>query len=109
MVVAPTPAAPAGSSSSDAAERREIDAIWKQVQERVISLAGGDLRNVQKSLDINGVLLFIEQVETKEKKKSEKFGPFKNAVNKTLQCIQTVGGIVAGGVSQVRRVPAISL
>jgi hypothetical protein len=109
MVAAIPAGAPLSGPDSDAVDRREIDAIWKQVQERVTALAGGDPNKIRKNLDINGVLFFIEQAETKEKKKSEKYGPFKNAVAKTLQCIQTVGGIVASGASQVRIFFSLSL
>ncbi|KAI0887806.1 uncharacterized protein GGS22DRAFT_154345 [Annulohypoxylon maeteangense] len=82
------------------AEQKEIEATWKEVQNKVIELAGGDPKKVQ-TLDINSVLKYIDSVQASDKKKSEKFGAFKSVVNKTLQCINTVGGIVAEGASTV--------
>ncbi|KAI2472939.1 hypothetical protein F4781DRAFT_294558 [Annulohypoxylon bovei var. microspora] len=93
----------AGSTTEKAvelAEQKEIEATWKEVQNRVIELAGGDPKKVQ-ALDINSVLRYIDNVQASDKKKSEKFGAFKSVVNKTLQCINTVGGIVAEGASTV--------
>ncbi|PKS08100.1 hypothetical protein jhhlp_005375 [Lomentospora prolificans] len=83
-------------------EKSEIDLIWKQVQERVVKLAGGDPSKVQRRLDIDGVLAFVDRAQAAQKDKSEKYTWFKSAVNRTLQCIQTVGGIVASAASQVR-------
>ncbi|KAI1760247.1 hypothetical protein GGR53DRAFT_94768 [Hypoxylon sp. FL1150] len=94
----------AGSTAEKAAElseQMEIDAIWKEVNAKVIELAGGDPRRVQKTLDINAVLSYVDNVQASDKKKSEKFGTFKSIVNRTLQCINTVGGIVAEGASTV--------
>ncbi|KAH9988834.1 hypothetical protein F4779DRAFT_267706 [Xylariaceae sp. FL0662B] len=86
---------------ADLSEQREVEAVWKEVHNKVIELAGGDPKNVQKTLDIDGVLKYIDGVQSADKKKSEKFGLFKSIVSRTLQCIQTVGGIVTDGVSEV--------
>ncbi|KAI0839945.1 hypothetical protein F5Y06DRAFT_18863 [Hypoxylon sp. FL0890] len=85
----------------DLSEQKEIDAIWKEVHNKVVELAGGDPKRVQTTLDINSVLQYIDKVQQTDKKKSEKFGLFKSVVNRTLQCINTVGGIVADGASTV--------
>ena len=82
------------------AEQKEIEATWKEVQNKVIELAGGDPKKVQ-TLDINSMLKYVDNIQASDKKKSEKFGAFKSVVNKTLQCINTVGGIVADGASTV--------
>ncbi|XDG05652.1 hypothetical protein ABKA04_005267 [Annulohypoxylon sp. FPYF3050] len=82
------------------AEQKEIEATWKEVQAKVIELAGGDSKKLQ-TLDINSMLKYIDNIQASDKKKSEKFGAFKSVVNKTLQCINTVGGIVADGASTV--------
>ncbi|KAI0386389.1 hypothetical protein F5Y04DRAFT_121540 [Hypomontagnella monticulosa] len=82
-------------------EQKEIDAIWKDVYIKVVELAGGDPKKVEKTLDINGVLQYIENLQASDRKKSEKFGLFKKIVGRTLQCINTVGGIVASGASEV--------
>ncbi|KAI1078789.1 hypothetical protein F5B20DRAFT_591105 [Whalleya microplaca] len=86
---------------TDLSEQREVEAIWKEVHNKVIELAGGDPNNVKKTLDVEGVLKYIDAVQSADKKKSEKFGLFKTIVSRTLQCIQTVGGIVTDGVSEV--------
>ncbi|KAI2626925.1 hypothetical protein GGS26DRAFT_144955 [Hypomontagnella submonticulosa] len=83
------------------AEQKEIEAIWKDVYLKVVELAGGDPKKVEKTLDINAVLQYIENVGASDKKKAEKFGLFKKIVGRTLQCINTVGGIVASGASEV--------
>lgn len=91
----------ASTTEPDDGERSDIDLIWKQVQERVVKLAGGDPGKVQKHLGIDGVLAFIDQAQAAQTKKSEKYSWFKVAVGRTLQCIQTVGGIVASAASPV--------
>ncbi|KAK6957134.1 hypothetical protein Daesc_002419 [Daldinia eschscholtzii] len=87
--------------ATDISEQKEIEAIWKDVYNKVVELAGGDPRRVQRTLDINSVLRYVDDVQASSKKKSEKYGTFKTIVNKTLQCINTVGGIVADGASTV--------
>src|SRR5690349_11444786 len=82
-------------------EKSDIDLIWMQVQERVVNLAGGDRGRLQSHLDIDGVLAFIDRAQASQKKKSEKYSWFRTAVSRTLQCIQTVGGVVSSAASQV--------
>ncbi|CAJ2505515.1 Uu.00g129090.m01.CDS01 [Anthostomella pinea] len=89
------------TSKADLTAEREIEAIWSEVHNKVIELAGGDPKKVQTTLDIDAVLRYIDNVSEKDKKQAEKYGTFKNAVTKTLQCISTVGGIVTDGVSNV--------
>ncbi|KAI1772333.1 hypothetical protein F4818DRAFT_183578 [Hypoxylon cercidicola] len=94
----------AGSTAEKAAElseQMEIEAIWTEVNNKVVELAGGDPKKVQTTLDINAVLRYVDNVQASDKKKSEKFSTFRNIVNRTLQCINTVGGIVAEGASTV--------
>ncbi|KAI0120920.1 hypothetical protein F4776DRAFT_232288 [Hypoxylon sp. NC0597] len=87
--------------AADLSDQKEIEAIWKEVHNKVVELAGGDPKRVQTTLDINSVLQYIDNVQQSDKKKSEKFGLFKSVVSRTLQCINTVGGIVADGASNV--------
>ncbi|OTA62308.1 hypothetical protein K449DRAFT_395053 [Hypoxylon sp. EC38] len=87
--------------AADLSDQKEIEAIWKEVHNKVIELAGGDPKRVQTTLDIDSVLQYIDNVQQSDKKKSEKFGLFKSIVSRTLQCINTVGGIVADGASNV--------
>ncbi|KAI1814233.1 hypothetical protein GGS20DRAFT_429972 [Poronia punctata] len=94
----------AGSESSgkmDAADQKEIEAIWSEVHAKVVELAGGDPKKVRQSLSIEDVLGYIDKVQKVDAEKAEEYGTFKNIVSKTLQCISTVGGIVADGVSDV--------
>ncbi|SCO86237.1 uncharacterized protein FRV6_10364 [Fusarium oxysporum] len=79
----------------------EVSQIWKQVEIRVVQMAGGDSSKIKSNLDINSVLQHLEQSQSKDKKASDKYGTVKNIFNRTLQCIQTVGGIVADGASYV--------
>ncbi|KNA98344.1 hypothetical protein FOXG_02714 [Fusarium oxysporum f. sp. lycopersici 4287] len=71
----------------------EVSQIWKQVEIRVVQMAGGDSSKIKSNLDINSVLQHLEQSQFKDKKASEKYGTVKNIFNRTLQCIQTVGGV----------------
>ncbi|KAI5861453.1 hypothetical protein GGS23DRAFT_598606 [Durotheca rogersii] len=91
----------ASEKATDLAEQKEIEAIWKEVNNKVVELAGGDPTKIQKTLDIDAVLKFIDGVQDSDKEKSEKFGLFKKIVGRTLQCINTVGGLVAEGASTV--------
>ncbi|KAF5684834.1 neutral amino acid permease [Fusarium circinatum] len=79
----------------------EVSQIWKQVEIRVVQMAGGDSSKIKPNLDINSVLQHLDHSQAKDKKASEKYGTVKNIFNRTLQCIQTVGGIVADGASYV--------
>ncbi|KAK8006923.1 hypothetical protein PG989_000913 [Apiospora arundinis] len=92
---------PTGADAARAAAQKEIDAIWAQVQDRVLQLAARQKTQVRKNISINDVLRYVDEVQHSEKDKSEKFGWFKTAVGNTLQCIQTIGGIVSSGASQV--------
>ncbi|KAI0015185.1 hypothetical protein F4780DRAFT_107735 [Xylariomycetidae sp. FL0641] len=90
-----------GTQKVDAAEQQEIESIWREINAKVVELAGGDPSKVQKTLDINSVLRYIDDVQQSDKKESERFGTFKHIVTRTLQCISTVGGIVTQGAATV--------
>ncbi|OBS23125.1 hypothetical protein FPOA_03683 [Fusarium poae] len=79
----------------------EVTRIWKDVEARVVQMAGGDAAKIKQGLGINDVLQYLNQAQVKDKQVSEKYGTVKNVFNRTLQCIQTVGGIVADGASYV--------
>lgn len=81
--------------------QREIEAIWLQVQSKVVELAGGDTTKLQMQLGIDEVLQFVEDAQDASAKKSDKYKKFRYALNRTLRCIQTVGGIIVNGVSKV--------
>ncbi|KAM0817904.1 putative Fungal STAND N-terminal Goodbye domain-containing protein [Seiridium cardinale] len=92
---------PTRAQTAAAAQQKEIQAIWQQIKAQVIELAGGDPNKVPKNISIDGVLKYIDSFQRADKKKNEKFGWFKTTVQKTLQLIGNVGGIVAGAVSDV--------
>lgn len=79
----------------------EISRTWKMVEEKVLQMAGGDRSKIKQGLGIESVLIYLDDAQTKEAKASEKYSTIKNVFNRTLQCIQTVGGIVADGASYV--------
>ncbi|KAF2972637.1 hypothetical protein GQX73_g913 [Xylaria multiplex] len=89
------------SAKVDLADQKEIEAIWKEVHAKVIELAGGDPRKVNQLLTIDDVLRYIDSAQKAEAQKAEEYGQFKNIVGQTLQCISTIGGIVADGMSDV--------
>ncbi|KAI7763375.1 hypothetical protein LZL87_010440 [Fusarium oxysporum] len=81
---------------------QEVSQIWKEVEARVVQMAGGDASEFKKDLAMNDVLRYLDQAQSEDKKASEKYGTVKNVFNQTLQCIQTVGGIIADRASYVR-------
>ncbi|KAL2868600.1 uncharacterized protein BJX67DRAFT_371292 [Aspergillus lucknowensis] len=78
--------------------KSEIVDIWSQVQARVVQLAGGDSSNIQGDLTIEGVLSYLDKAQDQSAKKESSI---RRAFEKTLQFIDTVGGIVAGGAGEV--------
>lgn len=98
---------PVNPELENSKEKKEIDDIWRQVQDRVIQIAGGDPRKIERTMDIDGVLKYIENSKDLEKKSADKYGWVKTTFQQTLQCIQTVGGIVADGASYVRQISQI--
>ncbi|KAK7216486.1 hypothetical protein V2G26_004489 [Clonostachys chloroleuca] len=85
----------------DSEVNREIGQVWKQVESRVLQMAGGDETMLQKDLTIESVISSLNQTQASNKKEAEKYGQVRNVFQRTLQCIQTVGGIVTTGVSTV--------
>lgn len=85
----------------DSEVSREIGQVWKQVESRVLQMAGGDETMLQKDLTIESVISSLNQTQASNKKEAEKYGQVRNVFQRTLQCIQTVGGIVTTGVSTV--------
>jgi hypothetical protein len=89
------------AARSEVIDNGEIAAIWESLRVRVIQLAGGDEKKVNHNLTIDEVVSKLGSVQQVDKKDAEHFGAFKDVLNKTLQCIQTVGGIVSDGASKV--------
>lgn len=94
-----TPSTPNTSSSAD---RKEFDTVWKDLKEQVIKLAGGDQTRIRK-LEIEDVLATLDAIskEKAEKEANDKYRRLKDVTLTTLQCIQTVGGMIAEGASEV--------
>lgn len=92
---------PTGPEAQRAATQKEIDAIWAQLELRVMQLAKRQVDEKLRKLNIDDVLGYVDSIQQSEKDKEAKFGWFKNVVGNTLKCIQTVGGIVSSGVSEV--------
>lgn len=64
-------------------------------------MAGGDRAMIKPGLSIDEVLYCLDDAQADDKKAAGKYGAVKKIFNQTLQCIQTIGGIVADGASQV--------
>ncbi|KXH53345.1 hypothetical protein CSAL01_01283 [Colletotrichum salicis] len=77
----------------------EVSQIWLEVQNMVIRMAGGDPSKIDKQLDIDGVMRYLEQTQAADQKAADKHGIVKKAFNRTLNCISKVGGIIADGAS----------
>ncbi|KAL3477766.1 hypothetical protein BJX99DRAFT_225700 [Aspergillus californicus] len=82
----------------NSALKGEIVDIWSQVQARVIQLAGGDSSSIQPNLSITDVLSLLDKAQDQFTKKDSSV---RNAFENTLQFIEVVGGIVAGGAGEV--------
>lgn len=76
----------------------EIATIWAQVQARVVQLAGGDPSQVQPNLNVDGVLSLLDKAQDAA---APKDSPVRSAFNTTLQFIDTVGSVIAGGAAEV--------
>ncbi|KAH7150316.1 hypothetical protein B0J13DRAFT_286660 [Dactylonectria estremocensis] len=87
-----------GRAIFGASSDEEINRTWKEVEDRVVQMAGGD-RSKIRQLRIENVLEYLDKAQSSDKKAAEKYGTVRNIFNRTLQCIQTVGGIVADGAS----------
>ncbi len=61
--------------------------------------AGGDPSKIRRGLGIDDVLGYIDRVQEDDRKVAEKYSTARKIFNRTLQCISTVGGIVADGAS----------
>ncbi|KAK8091716.1 hypothetical protein PG997_002077 [Apiospora hydei] len=92
---------PTGAEAARAAADKEMEDIWAQVQQRVQQLADREGKPPRKGMSINDVLGVVDEIQKSRKEDAEKYGWFKKAVNNTLKCIQTIGGIVSSGASEV--------
>lgn len=82
-------------------DNEEIQKIWTEIQDKVASLARRDGRPVKTGMeieDVMGTLYSTEHPDVEPRKRDA----VKETFNNTLKVIQTVGGFVADGASQVR-------
>ncbi|KAL4895563.1 hypothetical protein BDV59DRAFT_156698 [Aspergillus ambiguus] len=98
MTISPISTRSSSLDLKSSAIKDEIASIWAQVQARVIQLAGGDPSKVQPNLNINGVLAYLDQAQDAA---TPKESVVRSTFNTTLQFIDTVGSIVAGGAAEV--------
>ncbi|KAL3468524.1 hypothetical protein BJX64DRAFT_246157 [Aspergillus heterothallicus] len=78
--------------------RGEIVEIWSQVEDRVTQLVGGKRSDIQAKLTIEDVLSYLDRAQDQSEKKDSSI---RGAFEKTLQFIETVGGVVSTGASEV--------
>lgn len=90
-----------GLVAVSSAEDAELNAMWARVRDTVVRMAGGDVALASRSLSIDDVLAELDRVHSAEAKKSDKYQGIKAAFWGTLKCLETVGGIVANGASNV--------
>lgn len=83
------------------ADNKEIQQIWAEIQEKVASLAQRDGRSVNTGMEIGDVMGTLESTEHPDVEPG-KSDAVKKVFGNTLKVIQTVGGFVADGASQVR-------
>lgn len=83
------------------ADNAEIQQIWAEIQKKVASLAVRNGRSVDTGMGIGQVMDTLESTERPDEEPSKK-DAVKKVFGRTLNVIQTVGGFVADGASQVR-------
>lgn len=88
------------ANNKDEAQNLEISGIWLDMQDRVAKLAKLAGAEVDPRLDIEGVLKNLDKAQNPTAK-HPKLSKFRKIFDKSLQVIDTVGGIVADGASQV--------
>jgi hypothetical protein len=99
MTISPSSTKAPPLERRNSALKGEIVEIWSQVQARVIQLAGGDPSKIKKDLTIEGVLVYLDKAQDQS---APKDSSIRGAFEKTLRFIDTVGGVIAVGVSEVR-------
>jgi hypothetical protein len=101
MTISPSSAKAPPLERRSSTLKDEIVDIWAQVQARVIQLAGDDSK-IQTDLSIEDVLSYLEKAQDMSSKKDSSI---RSAFERTLQFIDTVGGVVAGGAGEVSLFP----
>lgn len=102
MTISPSSAKAPPLERRSSTLKDEIVEIWAQVQARVIQLAGDDSAKIQTDLSIEDVLSYLDKAQDLSSKKDSSIS---SAFERTLQFIDTVGGVVAGGAGEVSLFP----
>ncbi|CEL02875.1 Putative NACHT and TPR domain protein (AFU_orthologue; AFUA_7G06670) [Aspergillus calidoustus] len=97
MTISPSSTKAPPLERRNSALKGEIVEIWSQVQVRVIQLAGDDPSKIKKDLTIEGVLVYLDKAQDQS---APKDSSIRGAFEKTLRFIDTVGGVIAVGVSE---------
>jgi hypothetical protein len=89
-----------GEAVFRAAQDDEINQIWKQVEERVLRMSGSvEGSSFKNDMSLEEVMALVKKTQAADREASE--SNLLKVFNQTLNCIQTVGGVVADGVSYV--------
>lgn len=94
--------APSIVTSNGMWEHEALDKTWKRVEERVQLLAGKEDMEIEANLQIKDVMDRLETAQKTDEKSKEKHEWVRRQFSRTLECIQTLGGIVSSGASNVR-------
>ncbi|KAL4763860.1 uncharacterized protein BDW70DRAFT_148252 [Aspergillus foveolatus] len=97
MTISPSSAKAPPLERRSSTLKDEIVEIWAQVQARVVQLAGDDSSKIQTDLSIEDVLSYLDKAQDLSSKKDSSI---RSAFERTLQFIDTVGGVVAGGAGE---------
>jgi len=85
---------------------KQIEKIWKSVEERVLRMAGdSESKVIQENLGIDGVLKQLDSVKQSDKKAAEKYAPAKDVFDNSLKFIESLGSIVSNSISSVSTLP----
>ncbi|KLJ08852.1 hypothetical protein EMPG_15719 [Blastomyces silverae] len=79
---------------------KDIEQMWREALVEFHKLSGHDPKKFTE-LSVDDVLGKINQRKELDDKKAAKYGKAKDVLDKTLTCIQTLGGLAAQGASMV--------
>ncbi|EEP81091.1 predicted protein [Uncinocarpus reesii 1704] len=86
-------------SSPEKIDEEDLDQMWKEAQVEFQKICGKD-PNALGVLRVDEVIAKIAQKKEADEKASAKYRRAKDAINKTLLCIQNLGAIVADAASK---------
>lgn len=74
-------------------EDKTLEAMWKLVEERVLELSRKEKHTLTKDMTIEDVMGCLDTAQKTDEKSAEKHAWIRKTFNRTLDCIQTFGGI----------------